>query len=130
TNYGTDFPAGYRNSTLFGDYGSGIIRRYDPGTGNVTQFATGTGPWVDLEPAPAGLNYGHAGDVIYVDINDFSDTGGIVGRVYYSAGNHAPVASTAGTSPTSGDTPLFVQFHGEQSGDTDHDPLTYDWDYG
>ncbi|MDX6668354.1 MAG: hypothetical protein QOK04_1734, partial [Solirubrobacteraceae bacterium] len=130
TYYGTQFPAAYRGATLFGDYGSGVMRRYDPGNGQVSQVAAGAGAWVDLESAPAGLSYAAAGDVVYVNINDFSDTGGSVGRVYYATGNHAPVASMSGTTPTSGQAPLLVNFHGEQSSDVDGGSLTYDWDFG
>ncbi len=44
--------------------------------------------------------------------------------------NQPPVASTAGTTPTSGTAPLAVQFNGTQSSDPDGIVASYAWDFG
>jgi PKD repeat protein len=130
TYAGGDFPAGYEGTTFFGDYGSGLLRRFDPvGGGSVTTFATNAAPWVDLETAPAGLSYAHAGDLVYVSIGDFTDGTGSVGRILYTAGGRTPVPVASG-NPTTGDPPLTVAFSGQRSSDPDGDSLTFDWDFG
>ena len=126
---GSDFPSAYAGTTFFGDYGSGILRSWNPATSTATTFATGAGGWVDLESAPAGLSYAHRGDLLYVNIGNFGDGLGTVGRVFYPGGNRLPVASASAT-PTVGDVPLDVSFRGDASSDPDGDPLTYDWDFG
>ena len=44
--------------------------------------------------------------------------------------NKPPVASTSGTTPTSGTAPLAVQFDGTQSSDPDGIVASYAWDFG
>ncbi len=44
--------------------------------------------------------------------------------------NQPPVASTAGTTPTSGTAPLTVQFNGTQSSDPDGIIASYNWSFG
>lgn len=44
--------------------------------------------------------------------------------------NQPPVASTAGTTPTSGTAPLAVQFNGTQSSDPDGIIASYNWSFG
>jgi glucose/arabinose dehydrogenase/PKD repeat protein len=50
-------------------------------------------------------------------------------RIDYLAGDSAPVAVASGT-PTSGPTPLTVQFSSAGSNDPDGDPITYAWAFG
>ncbi|HEV7459338.1 MAG TPA: PQQ-dependent sugar dehydrogenase, partial [Solirubrobacteraceae bacterium] len=130
TYTGSDFPDGYAGTTFFGDYGSGILRRYDPTTGDTTDFATGASPWVDLEAAPPGLSYAHASDLIYVNIGATAGDGeGEVGRVFDSVGSRTPVARASGT-PLTVDPGLPVSFKGDTSRDPDGEGLVYDWDFG
>ncbi len=128
TYNGSDYPAPYPGQIFFGDYGSGILRRYDPVGATATQFATGAGGWVDLESAPAGLSYARPGDLIYVSIG-FSTGDGEIGRISYTTGNRPPVAA-ATASPTEGQPPLPVQFDASGSSDPDGDQLAYLWDFG
>lgn len=129
TDTGSDFPVGYRGTSFFGDYGSGVIRRYDPSSRAAIDFATGAGPWVDLEAAPAGLSYARPGDLVYVDVGDLSSGTGAVGRILYTTGNQTPIARATG-SPTAGDPPLTVAFRGDSSSDPDGDSLSYSWTFG
>lgn len=49
--------------------------------------------------------------------------------VFVSSGNTAPIASFTAT-PTSGTSPLLVNFDASGSSDPDNDPLTYTWTFG
>jgi glucose/arabinose dehydrogenase len=53
----TVFPADYTGDYFFADYGSSWIRRIDPGTGVVTDFATDAGNPVDLHVLDGSLYY-------------------------------------------------------------------------
>src|SRR5262249_39832501 len=65
------------------------------------------------------------GDLYYVSI-----TAGKVRRIrYVGSPNQPPVAAISGT-PTSGPSPLTVNFSSAGSSDPDGDPLTYSWDFG
>ena len=63
----------------------------------------------------------------YGSLGRFSLTGSWVG---VTPGNQAPVASTSGTSATSGTAPLAVQFVGTNSYDPDGIITGYLWDFG
>ena len=67
------FPAAYVGDYFFADYCAGWIRRLDPATQNVSDFATGVDKPVDLDVAPDGSLY-------YLDRG--SDT---IFRIAYSA---------------------------------------------
>ena len=73
---------------------------------------------------PVDLQMGPGGDLFYADFD-----GGTIRRIRYTAGNRPPTA-VAQATPSSGATPLTVQFDG--SGSSDPDPgevLTYSWDF-
>ena len=63
----------------------------------------------------------------YASLGRFSLTGSWVG---VTPGNQAPVASTSGTSATSGTAPLAVKFVGTNSYDPDGIITGYLWDFG
>ena len=118
-----EYPAAYEGSLFFGDYVNGFVKRlsFGPG-GQVTEHAFATG-WsgVALEQSPEG-------DLVYVSFGD-GDTGtGSVERVAYSPGNARPTA-VAEATPTSGQAPLEVAFHGSGSSDPEDAGLDYDWDF-
>ena len=72
---------------------------------------------------PVALEIGPGGDLYYVNYE-----GGAIHRVSYSATNRPPVA-VIGATPTSGATPLTVDFDGTGSSDPDPgETLTYAWD--
>ncbi|MBJ7329454.1 MAG: PQQ-dependent sugar dehydrogenase [Solirubrobacteraceae bacterium] len=147
---GTSYPEAYRGSLLVGDYAQGWLRHL-PADGHggwnmspsvVTDWTTtsagalaGTAfgsmaqywPGVDIETHPAN------GDVVYADIGEFNQWGGIVPntgrivRIRYSPGNGRPVARATAT-PDSGDAPLQTTLSATGSTDPDADPLAYAWD--
>jgi PKD repeat protein len=71
---------------------------------------------VDLEADPV------SGDLFYANFD-----GGQIRRIQYLGANNPPMA-VATANPTSGPTPLTVQFNGSGSADPDGDPITYSWD--
>jgi glucose/arabinose dehydrogenase len=72
---------------------------------------------------PVDLQLGPGGDLFYVDFDN-----GTVRRIRYTASNTPPIAVATAT-PTSGPTPLTVQFDGTRSADPDPGhALTYSWD--
>jgi PKD repeat protein len=111
------FPSTYRDKYFFSDYIRKWIKVLDPGTKQVTDFATNTVGFLDLDVAPDGSLWGlEVGGNIY----KYSFTG---------TANRAPSA-VASASPTTGPTPLTVNFSGAGSSDPDGDPLTYTWELG
>jgi hypothetical protein len=72
---------------------------------------------------PVELQFGPGGDLFYVGLRS-----GTIRRVHYTAGNQAPRAAV-GATPTSGATPLHVDFDATGSSDPDPgDTIGYEWD--
>lgn len=121
------YPQSYQGDIFVGDFVKGWIKRLefdaDGNLEDIHPFATAWGGGVDLIQAPTG-------ELSYVDIGwDMEPTDGAVRRFVYSADNEPPVP-VAKASPTSGPSPLTVQFDGDDSTDPENDPLTYRWDFG
>ena len=117
-----NYPAPYHGALFFTDWARHCIWAMLPdasGTPDPTRiltFAAGlAGGAVQLERGPGG-------DLFYVDYDL-----GRIQRITYFSDNQPPVASVVAT-PTSGLTPLFVQFDASGSSDPDGDPITYAWD--
>jgi glucose/arabinose dehydrogenase len=113
---------GYGGALFFADFTrnciwaakAGVDGR--PDTDRVQVFASDAAGPVDVEIGPRG-------DLFYVDL-----MGGTIRRIRHLGDNSAPVAS-ASAMPTSGETPLTVQFDGTSSSDEDEgDLLSYAWD--
>jgi PKD repeat protein/glucose/arabinose dehydrogenase len=85
----------------------------DGGLDDITDLS-GTGRYVRVFGTARGTKYGYS-------LWEFEVYG------FASAGNSPPVA-VASASPTTGPTPLTVQFDGRNSSDPDGDPITFDWD--
>jgi glucose/arabinose dehydrogenase len=119
---GGGYPAAYGGTLFFADYTRNCIWAMAAGTNglpdpsSITTFDAGAASPIDLEIGPGG-------DVFYVDF-----TGGTIHRIRYFPSNQPPTARIS-ASPTSGPTPLTVQFDGTASSDPDAaDPITYSWD--
>ena len=113
----TLYPEVYRGNWFVADYGAGwIMRMVFDGAGNLTStvpFATGLSGPVDVELGPDGLLY-------YVSI-----VTGQIKRIRYNG----PSAVAAAT-PSSGLSPLSVNFSSAGSSDPNSSPLTYLWNFG
>ncbi len=114
---GTVYPEQYRNNWFVSDYGASWIRRliFDA-AGNLTSspfFATNAGAPVAIAQGPDGLLY-------YV-----SFTSGQIRRIRYNGPSAA-----ASAAPSSGLSPLTVNFSSAGSSDPTGGTLTYFWDFG
>ncbi len=120
---GTSFPLPYQGALFFSDYARHCIwvlpdlnQDGEPETAAVHAFDANVVSPVDLEVGPDGALY-------YVDIGL-----GEIRQIQFNAAAHPPEA-VAAASPTSGPTPLTVQFDGTGSSDADAgDILSYNWD--
>jgi glucose/arabinose dehydrogenase len=135
--HGSQFPSSYQGSYFFADYAQNWIRRLTfDASGNVTNV-------VNFEPIdgsvdrPYGdivhLTEGPDGALYYVDLgySDVTHSSGLskIRRIRYTESNQAPVA-VASASPTSGPTPLTVNFSSEGTLDPEGQPVTYAWTFG
>ena len=135
--HGTQFPSAYQGSYFFADYTQNWIKRLTfDGNGAVNGV-------FNFEPAN-GVNDGPYGDIVYltegpdgalyyVDLG-YSDVGGTFGlskirRIRYLQSNLPPTA-IASASPTSGPTPLAVNFSSAGSTDPEGQPITFLWSFG
>lgn len=116
---GTAYPSAYQGALFFADYSRNCIWAMRTGSNGlpdpskISLVVGNAGHPVDLEVGPGG-------DLFYADLID-----GQIRRIQAVG----PNAIAAATSPTTGATPLTVQFDGTQS--TDPDPsatLSYAWD--
>ena len=135
--HGDQFPSSYKGSYFFADYTQNWIRRltfdsngnvngvfnFEPPNGSVD------GPYGDI----VYLTEGPDGALYYVDLgySDISGTFGVskIRRIRFISGNRAPTAS-ASANPTSGPSPLTVNFSSAGSSDPEGQPLTYQWTFG
>jgi glucose/arabinose dehydrogenase/PKD repeat protein len=135
--HGDQFPSSYKGSYFFADYTQNWIRRltfdsngnvngvfnFEPPNGSVD------GPYGDI----VYLTEGPDGALYYVDLgySDISGTFGVskIRRIRYISGNQAPTAS-ASANPTSGPSPMTVNFSSAGSSDPEGQPLTYQWTFG
>jgi len=121
---GNAYPASYANTIIFGDYAQNWIKALNlTATGafiSVTEFASGA----DGADGPVAFLTGPDGNVYYIAIYT-----GAVKRISYTAGNRQPIGKIA-ANPTSGLTPLTVNFSSSGSLDPDGDPLTFLWNFG
>lgn len=113
----TLYPEIYRGNFFIMDYVAGwIMRMVFDGSGNLTStvpFATGLSGPVDMELGPDGMLY-------YVSI-----VTGQIKRIRYNG-----PSAVASAIPSSGLSPLSVNFSSAGSSDPNGSPLTYLWDFG
>lgn len=124
---GGSYPDEYKGAMFWADYTRGCIWAMkakadgDPDPSTRRTFISG----LRQSAPPVDLAIGPGGDLFYV-----AATGQVV-RVRYYSGNQPPIAVIQAT-PTSGNSPLRVNFDASQS--TDADPgdqatLKYEWDF-
>jgi glucose/arabinose dehydrogenase len=116
---GNAYPAAYHGALFFSDYARSCIWAMQLGSNGLPDRTT-THLIVGNAGGPVDLETGPGDDLFYADINN-----GQIRRISATGPNAVAVATT----PTSGPSPLTVQFDGSQS--TDPDPaatLTYAWD--
>jgi glucose/arabinose dehydrogenase/PKD repeat protein len=117
----TAFPAEYEGAYFFGDCGASWIRRGRfAGDGTLTDvetFLTDATAVTDIAVSPAGcLTWVRS----LIDVHETCRVGG----------PNAQPRAMATATPTSGPSPLTVQFDGTESSDPDQDPLSYSWAFG
>jgi glucose/arabinose dehydrogenase len=123
------WPAEHDNSYLYGDYVCNKIFELKPdGAGGFTrtEFATDLG-----EGGPIAMAFGPhgSGQALYY-ATGFANSGE-VRRIAYTGNANRPPTAELTADPTSGPSPLTVDFDASASSDPDTgDTLTYIWDFG
>jgi glucose/arabinose dehydrogenase len=118
---GGSYPSTYNNGLFFEDHTRGCIWFMKAGSNGlpdpnqISVFEQGAASPVDLQTGPGG-------DLFYADFDNSA-----IHRIKFLSSNNPPTA-VATASPTSGPTPLTVNFDGSGSSDPDGDPITYSWD--
>jgi glucose/arabinose dehydrogenase/PKD repeat protein len=118
---GGPYPASYDGALFFADYSRDCIwaMKADasgtPAPGLLESFVAPAANPVDVQISPAG-------ELFYADFD-----GGTIRRVQFVSANQPPIA-VATANPTSGASPLTVNFDGSGSSDPDGDPITFAWD--
>jgi len=115
------FPAAYRGGLFFADHSRDCIWFMPRGTNGQIDASTRQ-VFIDGAANPVDLEIGPNGDFYYVDFD-----GGTIRKVTPTGANQPPVAAIQ-ANPTSGPTPLTVQFNGAGSSDPEGSALTYEWD--
>jgi glucose/arabinose dehydrogenase/PKD repeat protein len=119
---GPEWPAPYGGAYYFGDWCKSDIYRLAP-NGNAysrSLFHTSSqsgGLLALLYDVPTRAMY-------------YTQGGGRVGRIRYTAANNRPPVALATVDRTSGPLPMTAQFNASDSNDPDGDALSYGWDFG
>ena len=135
--HGDQFPSAYEGSYFFADYAQNTIKRLTFDTNGNVNGVFNFEPANGAPDGPTGdivyLTEGPEGALYYIDLG-VSDTTGTVGvskihRIKFTGANQPPVAQASAT-PSSGPTPLTVNFSSAGSSDPEGEPLTYSWNFG
>ncbi len=118
---GGSYPGRYDGALFFADYSRKCIWTMEKDT-NGLPTPSKRSTLVSGAASPVDLEIGPGGDLFYANLD-----GGTIQRIKYFAANQPPVAR-ATASPTSGSSPLTVNFDGTPSSDPDGDALSYAWD--
>ena len=135
--HGSQFPSAYEGSYFFADYAQNTIKRLTFDTNGAVNGVFNFEPANGAPDGPTGdvvyLTEGPEGALYYIDLG-VSDTTGTVGiskihRIRFTGANQPPVAQASAT-PSTGPTPLTVNFSSAGSSDPEGQPLTYSWNFG
>ena len=119
---GSNYPTKYQNNLFFSDYSNRWMKRavFDS-TGKISSVVT----FASNVNNAAYIIQGPDGDLYWLSIS-----AGTIYRIRYTGtANRSPVAK-ASASPTSGLSPLTVNFSSAGSIDPDGDTLSYLWNFG
>jgi len=123
---GTQYPTQFQNTYVAADFVTGWMKSIVMGPEErptaVQNFMAAGSAAVSMATDPI------SGDLFYLDFDSFGDAR--LRRIRYVAGNNQPPVAVASATPTSGNSPLTVQFTGSLSSDPEGAPLTYRWDFG
>ncbi len=118
----TEFPPEYQNTYFQADYSRKWIKNFDFDSNNNPTFARHfytDGPvFVDVEAHPFD------GSLYFVAYPNQ------VRKISYTGNINLPPNAMASANPSSGGSPLNVQFTGDQSTDPENGPLSYYWTFG
>ena len=118
---GNAYPARFKNSLFFTDYGRQCIWAMKPGTNGLPD-PTKIETVEQIADGPVDLVSGPNGDIFYVD-----HVGGTIHRLVYTSGNQPPTIVATAT-PTNGPAPLLVQFDASASTDPEGNAISFAWD--
>lgn len=127
---GSKYPAAMQGIYLHGDYAGGFIEWLKP-SADLNVRVSGGNFLPSNVPAgitPVWFGTGNDGYVYYIS---FGWAGSELRRIRYTGvvTNQPPRIVSATATPTSGATPLNVQFQGQAS-DPEGDAITYSWNFG
>lgn len=118
----TEFPEEYRNTYYQADYSRKWIKSFDFDSNNTPTYARHfytDGPvFVDVEAHPFD------GSLYFVAYPSQ------IRKITYTGNANQPPNAVASANPSSGGSPLNVQFTGDQSTDPENGPLSYYWTFG
>jgi glucose/arabinose dehydrogenase len=127
TYSGNTYPAQYKGNLFWADFvGKWIYRVTFDASGNMTgnvQFATGLGS-ADYD-GPVYFSQGPDGNLYYLMLASQQ-----LRRIKFSGSLNAPPTVAISATPTSGLSPLTVQFSSAGSKDPEGKAVTYAWDFG
>ena len=119
---GSTYPTTYQHNFFYADYVNKWMRRVTfDASGNVT----GTATFATGFSGPVYIAQGPDGNLYYVEIGLQQ-----VKRIRYTGTANRPPVAVAGANPTSGYSPLNVNFSSAGTSDPDNDTLTYSWNFG
>ena len=118
----TEFPEEYRNTYYQADYSRKWIKSFDFDANNnptyARHFYTDGPVFVDVEAHPFD------GSLYFVSYPSQ------IRKITYTGNANQPPNAVASANPSSGGSPLNVQFTGDQSTDPENGPLSYYWTFG
>ncbi len=119
---GSTYPSQYNGNLFIADYNSNWIKRLIlDDSGKVTDVKT----FATNMQAPVFISQGPDGNLYVV-----SFLSGVIYRIKFTGVNNRPPVVHVSANPTSGNSPLSVQFSSQGTSDPENGALSYAWDFG